>query len=180
MSVFGRKPATSVGATTVFRGDLDGGEDDIAVHGRLVGTVTTKAAVLVGEKGLIEGDVTGHTVTVAGRVDGTVVAHGRLHVSGTGRIDGQAFYGELEVDRGGVLEGHTTAAPPAVALLTVEPERVTMELFRPEGAVVMMGDDSEPDGDEDAAAEHMSDAHGTEERADDERAERREDDEPGA
>jgi cytoskeletal protein CcmA (bactofilin family) len=154
--MFGKRPATSVGATTVVRGDLAAGDDDVAVQGRLEGDVRTTGSVTLAATGVVIGDIDADAVTVAGRVQGLVTARGRLYVLATGRIDGNVAYGTLEVERGGIIEGHTTATPPPVALIDITPSdedggRITKELFPTAADVVVTGDgvfpsDPPPDG----------------------------------
>src|SRR5262245_59107866 len=119
--MFGKKPATTVGATTVVRGNFEAGDDDVAVQGRVEGDLRTTGAVTGGVTGVVIGDIEADSVTVAGRVQGVVTARGRLYMHSSGRIDGNVAYGTLEVDRGGIIEGHSTATPPPVALIDFTP-----------------------------------------------------------
>jgi cytoskeletal protein CcmA (bactofilin family) len=107
--MFGRKPSTAVGASTTLRGTLDCGGDDFIVAGMFEGTVTSGAAITLLEGGVIIGDVTADVVVVAGRIEGTVVARERLVMRPTGHIQGDARYGSLEVERGGIIDGRTAS-----------------------------------------------------------------------
>jgi cytoskeletal protein CcmA (bactofilin family) len=105
--MFGKRPATLVGPSTSFRGTIECAADDMLIDGRFEGTIESSAHVLVGESGEVVGDVIAEAVTVGGRVKGAVVARQRLHMLSTGSVEGDASYGTLEVDRGGVIEGRT-------------------------------------------------------------------------
>jgi cytoskeletal protein CcmA (bactofilin family) len=105
-----------IAAATAVQGSLDCGADDAQVHGRLVGSVLSQATVTISEEGKVEGDVTAKIVIVGGVVEGKVIAHERLHMLSTGRVLGDAMYGTLQVDRGGVVKGRTmtmTDIPPS-------------------------------------------------------------------
>ena len=98
---------------------------NIVVEGILDGDVSSEGAVTIGMTGLVRGHVVGGSVSIAGRVEGTVLAHGRLAMLAGGRLLGDAQYGTLEVLRGGVIEGRsmplgpTSSIPPALPVLTV-------------------------------------------------------------
>jgi cytoskeletal protein CcmA (bactofilin family) len=106
--MFGRKSPTAVGPRTTLRGTLTCGEDNLVVAGVFEGTITSEAAVTVVEGGLVVGDIDARVVIVGGRVEGTVVARDRLMMRPHGRIEGDARYGSLEVERGGVIEGRAS------------------------------------------------------------------------
>ena len=116
--MFGRRPPTLLGPASVFRGTFECGED-AQIDGRFEGSIQSSAAVIVGVSGEVQGDISAETVTVAGRVEGSVIARQRLHMLSTGSIKGDATYGTLEVERGGVIEGRAINASEngATALL---------------------------------------------------------------
>ncbi|MBI2895842.1 MAG: polymer-forming cytoskeletal protein [Deltaproteobacteria bacterium] len=119
-NMFGRKRdgtsgTTLVGQGAVIEGSLES-EQDIHVDGRVGGSVESAGTVSIGAAGAVLGRVRGDTVTIGGRVEGTVTATSCLHMLSTGCIQGDAFYGSLEVDRGGVIEGQTTPLTSAQAV----------------------------------------------------------------
>lgn len=109
--VFGRKReatgATLIGQGAVIEGSLQS-DQDIHVDGRVTGSVESAGSVSIGTSGAVRGSVRGENVTVGGRIEGTVTATSCLHMLSTGCVQGDALYGSLEVDRGGVIEGQTT------------------------------------------------------------------------
>jgi cytoskeletal protein CcmA (bactofilin family) len=114
--MFGRKPPTTVGAGTKLRGTIDGGSDDVQVDGQFEGSIQTDSDVTVTAGGAVLGDIRADSVTIGGRVDGTVVAHQQLRMLATGHLHGDAHYGTLEVERGGVIEGRATSDTDGAAL----------------------------------------------------------------
>lgn len=155
--MFGRR-ATVVGRGSTVRGSLDCGDDDAKVSGRLEGALTSKTSVLVAAEGYVEGDVTAPVVVVGGVVEGTVTAEDRLQLLSTGCIRGDAIYGTLEVERGGVVKGRTmtmtsrppSQAPPADDTLQLpaagEGDRVTAEYGIAELALAEGDGDVPPEG----------------------------------
>lgn len=79
--------------------------DLLRVHGHVVGTIRSERELLVGEGGLVEGELTVGRLTVAGTVKGTVRVRERLVIHGTGKVLAEVFAPTLVVDEGGVLEG---------------------------------------------------------------------------
>jgi cytoskeletal protein CcmA (bactofilin family) len=79
--------------------------DLLRVHGHVVGTVSGENELLVGEGGLVEGEVTVGRLVVAGVVRGTVHVKDRLVVHGGGKVMAEVYAPTLVVDEGGVLEG---------------------------------------------------------------------------
>lgn len=88
----------------VIRGDVTFSEL-LRVHGHVVGTVSSEKELLVGEGGVVEGDVTVGRLVVAGTVRGTVRAAERVVVHAGGKVIAEVHTPKLVVDEGGVLEG---------------------------------------------------------------------------
>jgi len=109
-------------AQTTLNGFLDQGcaikgdvvfSDLLRIHGQVTGTVASEHELLVGEGGVVEGEVSVGRLVVAGTVRGTVRVNDRLVVHGTGRVYAEVFAPTLVVDEGGVLEGVVHMARPA-------------------------------------------------------------------
>ncbi len=69
------------------------------------------ASAVVGISGIASarfGDVTANELSVGGCIEGTLLAKGHLHVLATGKVQGEARYATLEVDRGGVMDGRAS------------------------------------------------------------------------
>ena len=78
------------------------------VNGTLEGELQADE-LLVGAKGSLTGQVKVRTADVHGSTFDTLSASEFLCVRSTGRINGQAHYGEIEIEKGGVIQG--TIAP---------------------------------------------------------------------
>jgi cytoskeletal protein CcmA (bactofilin family) len=79
--------------------------DLLRVHGHVSGTISSEHELLVGEGGVVEGEVAVGRLVVAGTVRGTVRVKERVVVHGTGRVFAEVFAPTLVVDEGGMLEG---------------------------------------------------------------------------
>jgi cytoskeletal protein CcmA (bactofilin family) len=79
-------------------------EGDIQIDGRVDGNVRC-ARLVVGESGVIIGEVEADTVTVRGRVEGSIRARA-LTLAATARVEGDVLHRELEVESGAFIQGH--------------------------------------------------------------------------
>jgi cytoskeletal protein CcmA (bactofilin family) len=86
------------------RGDLSG-PGGFRVDGSVEGSVAADGPVVVGEGGVVEGDIRGRDVTVLGRVRGDVVASGHLEIGPKGKVLGDISAQSFRMHTGGVFRG---------------------------------------------------------------------------
>ncbi len=118
--MFGRPRGapTVIGAGATFEGSLRL-QGSLQVDGRVEGEVLVEGTVSVGPDGVVVGEIRADQVAIAGRVEARVFAKGHLHMLPSGTLQGEATYQSLQVDRGGVIKGHTApgeGAPLPAAL----------------------------------------------------------------
>lgn len=77
----------------------------LRIHGNVTGTVTSDHELLVGEGGVVEGEVAVGRLVVAGIVRGHVRVRERLVVHGSGKVFADVEAPSLVVEEGGVLQG---------------------------------------------------------------------------
>lgn len=111
---------TIIGRGAQFKGTLEL-EGDVHIEGHCEGTIRAQTQLSIGPHGSVTGELSGGAVVVAGRVEGTAIAKETLHVLNTGSLQGDVFYGRLQVDPGGVIDGRTHQGPPP-ALLSANAE----------------------------------------------------------
>ncbi len=138
------KPSNHGGHTTIIgRGARLNGtlelEGDVHIEGHCEGTIRAQTQLSIGPHGSVTGELSGGVVVIAGRVEGTAIAKETLHVLNTGSLQGDVFYGRLQVDSGGVIDGRTHQGPPP-ALLTASAEPET------EGGLETASDDEDLSG----------------------------------
>jgi cytoskeletal protein CcmA (bactofilin family) len=79
--------------------------DLLRIHGHVNGRIASDDELLVGEGGVVDGEINVGRLIVAGTVRGTVHVKERLVVHGSGRVHAEVFAPRMVVDEGGVLEG---------------------------------------------------------------------------
>lgn len=75
-----------------------------SIYGSLQGELDADE-VMVGQNGRVVGLLKARHVELLGEARETIVASERLVVKGTGKVDGQITYGEIEVERGAFVKG---------------------------------------------------------------------------
>jgi cytoskeletal protein CcmA (bactofilin family) len=100
-----REPIENVlGQSLFIRGDLTA-EGAFRIDGTIEGCVESKAAIVVGESGVVRGDVRGTDIVVAGQIQGNVVCSGHLEILANGRIEGDIDAQSVRIETGGVFRG---------------------------------------------------------------------------
>jgi cytoskeletal protein CcmA (bactofilin family) len=91
------------GEGVVFKGSITAPEK-IVVHGSVEGEVVARE-LLVGPTGTITGKVSVDQAFIRGKIFDRIEAKVCLSLRKTGRIEGSTIYGEIEIEKGGVLSG---------------------------------------------------------------------------
>lgn len=76
------------------------------IDGHFKGIIVSENDVLIGPNGVIEANIFGENVTVAGNVTGNIVARGSLEILASGVLNGDIKAGSLVVEPGAVLRGN--------------------------------------------------------------------------
>ena len=98
------------------RSDLTS-KNSVKVDGRIQGTLRAEGRAIIGETGVVKGDVHAVDLLVLGRLEGNVHAQ-RLHLQASAQIHGNIEAETLQVDPGARYQGSVTmrdaGAAPAV------------------------------------------------------------------
>lgn len=93
-----------VGRSAFVRGELSA-EGAFRIDGTIEGTVASRAEVVVGETGVVRGDVVGSDVVVAGQILGNVRCTGHLEILAKGKVEGDISAQSVRIETGGVFRG---------------------------------------------------------------------------
>jgi len=92
------------------------------VEGSVEAALRDCQTVEIAEAGLFRGSAEIDTADVSGRFEGDLTVRSRLVIRSTGRIVGTVRYGQIEIERGGIISGEIehlastgAAAAPAAA-----------------------------------------------------------------
>lgn len=85
------------------------------INGSLEGDLQADE-ILVGAQGKLVGNIKVRKADVFGEVHDTLLASEHLIIRSTGRVNGNASYGEIEIERGGLVQGAIVPAKLSVAV----------------------------------------------------------------
>lgn len=100
---------TIIGKETTITGQLSS-QGNIRVDGRIDGGVTISGDAVIGESGIVQGDIKAGSLTVAGTVTGNVDCDGNLSIHATGQLVGDVRVRSLNIADGGVFRGRSEMA----------------------------------------------------------------------
>ncbi len=116
-----------------IEGEL-GGEENILINGRVVGSIKLNGDVVIGQSGLVEADIEGDTVVIQGTVKGNVTARHHLEIQATGKLIGDITARSIDIKEGSTFEGRSrmlksgrTEPPPVAPLTTPQASAATAE-----------------------------------------------------
>jgi len=82
------------------------GRGSVRIDGKFSGSIDITGELILGETGIIDGDIRAGKMLLAGKVTGTVGCEGLLHADQTATIIGDVSACSIMVDEGAVLNGH--------------------------------------------------------------------------
>lgn len=96
---------TVLGAGSDFRGQITA-KGSIRIDGRIEGNVSSEEAVIIGERGMVKGNISGKTVLISGKVNGNVASAKRLEITPTGQLQGDIHTPRLVIAEGVIFKGN--------------------------------------------------------------------------
>lgn len=85
--------------------------DSLVVEGTVEAVLSDCRSVELAPTGQFKGSATIEVADISGRFDGELTVNGRLTVRATGKVLGKVHYGQLEIERGGIISGTIEALP---------------------------------------------------------------------
>ena len=98
--------STIIGEGYVFTGEFTG-SSVIRIEGKIIGNVKVDGGVVLGEKGIIEGDIITKSAIIYGTVRGNVKAT-QLEIKKSGYVTGEIITDTLEIELGAKYNGKLT------------------------------------------------------------------------
>ncbi|MFM7218107.1 MAG: polymer-forming cytoskeletal protein [Bacteroidota bacterium] len=99
-----------IGAGTVIEGDVRA-VGDIRIDGTVFGHVHSKAKVVVGSTGVIEGDIHSQNADISGTVKGKLEVSELTFLKSSARVIGDIVTGKLVVEVGATFTGSCNMGP---------------------------------------------------------------------
>ena len=89
--------ASLIGSGTSLKGDITS-SGDLRIDGTLVGNIHCSAKVIIGANGVVEGDVSGITADIMGKVSGTIKVKELLQLKSNCQVDGNIHAAKLQIE----------------------------------------------------------------------------------
>lgn len=97
---------TIIGPESNLKGDLFS-KGTVKVDGQITGNVTADC-LIIGETGLLTGDVTVREIVIGGKVVGAIRATDGVEIQHKGEVNGDIFAARLTIAEGGRFDGRST------------------------------------------------------------------------
>ncbi len=111
------KLVSLIGEGISIEGTVDFGNGALRLDGRFKGKIVGTGTLLVGEKGLLQGELNAGTLIVGGCVKGKVIVS-HTYIAAKGKVLGTLQTAQLVIEEGGILDGECrpmeTAIQPAI------------------------------------------------------------------
>lgn len=105
--------ATLISSGTTLNGDLIS-ETDLRIDGTVKGNVVCSAKVIIGNTGLIEGNITGLQADVAGKVMGNIEVKELLQLREECLVEGNIMAAKLQIEPSALFNGRCQMLVPNV------------------------------------------------------------------
>ena len=121
----GGRIETVIGSGTEMEGNLHVNEA-MRIDGKIKGEVHANA-VVIGELGVVLGDITANSVTIGGKVKGNVTATVTLELLPKGQILGDIHTSKLIISDGATFEGNCQMMKAEGQVLEVNPQLLSVD-----------------------------------------------------
>jgi len=93
-----------IGAGTTIKGELIS-NGDIRIDGTVIGQVRSKGKIIVGNTGIVEGEIQCQNADFSGQIKAQVVVSELLSLKATARLNGEITINKLAIEPGAVFTG---------------------------------------------------------------------------
>jgi cytoskeletal protein CcmA (bactofilin family) len=94
----------AIGQGSIIKGDIIT-EGDLRIDGTLTGSITTKGRLVLGETGLVEGEVVCQNALIAGTLKAKIQVHELLSLKATANLSGDIITNKLAIEPGANFTG---------------------------------------------------------------------------
>jgi len=101
---------TIIGPNTSLKGDIDAA-GFTRIDGSIIGNVTSKGRVVIGEKARMKSDISGTAITVGGVVYGNIIVSESLSILSTALIIGDIITRRIHAEDGCLIHGKVLVCP---------------------------------------------------------------------
>jgi len=89
--------ASLIGSGTSLKGDITS-NGDLRIDGTLVGNIICSSKIIIGANGVVEGDISGQTADIMGKVTGTIKVKELLQLKSNCAVNGNLYASKLQIE----------------------------------------------------------------------------------
>ena len=93
-----------IGNGTTIKGEIVAA-GDIRIDGTVIGTMKSSGKVVIGQQGVVEGDIICNSTDISGRVKGTIRVEELTSLKSTSRLEVELYTKQLFIEVGAIFTG---------------------------------------------------------------------------
>ena len=98
-------PATVIGEGTRIEASIVSSQRSVRINGYFKGVIDIDSSLVLGDTGVIIGDVTAKYFLIAGEITGNITCTSQVHLASTARVYGDVVSATMVVDDGAKVSG---------------------------------------------------------------------------
>ena len=100
----GGNGTTLISSGTTIKGDISS-NSDLRIDGTIIGNINSNAKIVIGNSGVVEGDINGNNADIVGKTSGTIKVKELLQLRGECVVNGNIYAGKLQVEPTATFNG---------------------------------------------------------------------------
>ena len=100
----GGNGTTLISSGTTIKGDISS-NSDLRIDGTIIGNINSNAKIVIGNSGVVEGDIYGNNADIVGKTSGTIKVKELLQLRGECVVNGNIYAGKLQVEPTATFNG---------------------------------------------------------------------------
>jgi cytoskeletal protein CcmA (bactofilin family) len=113
--------ATLISAGTTLKGDISS-NSDLRIDGTVIGQIKSSAKIIIGNTGVVEGDISGNQADIVGKVTGNILSKELLQLRGECVVTGNLYAGKLQIEPSATFNGQCHMGANVVEMNNNEPQ----------------------------------------------------------
>lgn len=108
-----------IGKGTIIKGDIKS-DGDFRIDGTLNGSINSNGKIVVGQTGIIDGEINCQNADISGAVKATIKVRELLSLKASSRVNGEVYTGKLAIEPGAKFTGTCNMGEEK----TAQPQRI--------------------------------------------------------
>lgn len=118
---------STIAAGTTINGDMES-DSDMRIDGNIIGNVYCKAKIVLGESGIIQGDLHAANADLFGTVNGNVISKDLLCLKSKSTVNGNVNTKRLQIEPNATFNGQCKMTTDQVQGKTLSDKKVELEV----------------------------------------------------